>query len=75
MVTLMSAFLGLLKDEDTLSKTIITGCLKVAKNDIFTGVNNFKVNTVLSEKEELTGCIGFTKEETYKFLKDYKMDN
>ena len=75
MVTLMSAFLGLLKDEDTLSKTIITGCLKVAKNDIFTGVNNFKVNTVISEKEELTGCIGFTKEETYKFLKDYKMDN
>lgn len=53
MVTLMSAFLGLLKDEDTLSKTIITGCLKVAKNDIFTGVNNFKVNTVISEKEAL----------------------
>ena len=75
MVTLMSAFLGLLKDEDTLSKTIITGCLKVAKNDIFTGVNNFKVNTVISEKEDLAGCIGFTKEETYKFLKDYKMDN
>ncbi|MBQ8023067.1 MAG: AAA family ATPase [Succinivibrio sp.] len=75
MVTLMSDFLGILKDEDTLSKTIITGCLKVAKNDIFTGVNNFKVNTVISEKEDLTGCIGFTKEETYKFLKDYRMDN
>ena len=34
-----------------------------------------KVNTVLSENEDYTGIIGFTKEETYKFLKDYKMDN
>ena len=75
MVTLMKGFLGILKDKKTLTKTILTGCLKVAKNSLFTGVNNFKVNTVLSENEDYTGIIGFTKEETYKFLKDYKMDN
>ena len=75
MVTLMKVFLGILKDQKTLTKVIITGCLKVAKNSLFTGVNNLKVNTVLSESEDYTGIIGFTKEETYKFLKDYKMDN
>ncbi len=64
-----------LKDQKPLSKVIITGCLKVDKNSLFTGVNNLKVNTVLSENEDYTGIIGFTKEETYKFLKDYKMDN
>ena len=64
-----------LKDQKTLTKVIITGCLKVAKNSLFTGVNKLKVNTVLSENEDYTGIIGFTKEETYKFLKDYKMDN
>ena len=75
MVTLMKGFLGILKDQKTLTKVIITGCLKIAKNSLFTGVNNLKVNTVLSENEDYTGIIGFTKEETYKFLKDYKMDN
>ena len=75
MVTLMKVFLGILKDQKTLTKVIITGCLKVAKNSLFTGVNNLKVNTILSENEDYTGIIGFTKEETYKFLKDYKMDN
>ena len=75
MVDLMKSFLGILKDQKILTKIIITGCLKVAKNSLFTGVNNLKVNTVLSENEDYTGIIGFTKEETYKFLKDYKMDN
>ena len=75
MVDLMKSFLGILKDQKTLTKVIITGCLKVDKNSLFTGVNNLKVNTVLSENEDYTGIIGFTKEETYKFLKDYKMDN
>ena len=81
MVTLMSSFLDFLKDpqkdpeKDTsiISKVVITGCLKVAKNSIFTGVNNLKVNTVTTENENLTGIIGFTKEETLKTLQDYEM--
>lgn len=74
MVTLMSGFLDILKNENTLTKTVMTGCLKVAKNSIFTGVNNLKVNTVTSQNLALTGIIGFTKEETLKALKDYEMD-
>ncbi len=79
MVTLMKGFFDLLKttpgDEGAISKAVITGCLKVAKNSLFTGVNNFKVNTVLATNKDLTGIIGFTKDETLKFLKDYELEN
>ena len=82
MVTLMSSFLGFLKDpqrdpeKDTsiISKVVITGCLKVAKNSIFTGVNNLYVNTVADQETKYTGMIGFTKDETQKILKDYESD-
>ena len=79
MVAFMKGFFDLLKttpgDEGAISKAVITGCLKVAKNSLFTGVNNFKVNTVLATNKDLTGIIGFTKDETYKFLKDYELEN
>ena len=75
----MKGFFDLLKttpgDEGAISKAVITGCLKVAKNSLFTGVNNFKVNTVLATNKDLTGIIGFTKDETYQILKDYEMDD
>ena len=82
MVSLISSFLDFLKDPQKdpetglpkIGKVVITGCLKVAKNSIFTGVNNLKVNTVVSENEEFTGMIGFTKDETLKVLKDYEME-
>ena len=73
MVTLMSGFLDILKNENTLTKTVMTGCLKVAKNSIFTGVNNLYVNTVVSKKSDFTGLIGFTKDETNRFLDDYDL--
>ena len=83
MVELMSSFLDFLKDtqkdpeKDTsiISKVILTGCLKVAKNSIFTGVNNLYVNTVADQETEYTGIIGFTKDETQKILKDYELDD
>ena len=75
MVTLMKGFLGILKDRNALTKTIITGCLKVAKNSLFTGVNNFTVNSVADKEKKYTDIIGFTKEETYQFLKDYELDD
>ncbi len=76
MVTLISSFLDFLKDPqkdpDTLlpviGKVIMTGCLKVAKNSIFTGVNNLVVNTVTSQNMKLTGIIGFPKDENLKAL-------
>ena len=83
MANLMSSFLGFLKDpqKDPLKKTsiiskvVLTGCLKVAKNSIFTGVNNLYVNTVADQETEYTGIIGFTKDETQKILKDYELDD
>ena len=59
--------------EQYVAKVIMTGCLKVAKNSIFTGVNNLYVNTVVDRETEYTGIIGFTKEETNQFLNDYEL--
>ena len=79
MVALMKGFFDLLKttpgDEGAISKAVITGCLMVAKNSLFTGVNNFNVCSVVDREQKYTGIIGFTKEETYKFLKDYEFEN
>ena len=82
MVTLMSLFFNVMKKSSTLvsdnvypiEKIVLTGCLKVAKNSIFTGVNNITVNTVLSEDYDFDSIIGFTKEETLKLLKDYELE-
>ena len=51
----------------------MTGCLKVAKTSIFTGVNNLYVNTVVSQDIDYSGLIGFTKDETNRFLDDYDL--
>ena len=79
MVAFMKGFFDLLKtslgDEGAIGKAVITGCLKVAKNSLFTGVNNFNVCSVVDREQKYTGIIGFTKEETYKFLKDYEFEN
>lgn len=81
MVELISSFLGVLKstpkntNEDTapILKVVMTGCLKVAKNSIFTGVNNVVVKTVLDTQSQFTSIIGFNKEETRKVLEDYDL--
>ena len=79
MVALMKGFFDLLKtslgDEGAIGKAVITGCLKVAKNSLFTGVNNFDVCSVVDREQKYTGIIGFTKDETYKFLKDYEFED
>ena len=79
MVAFMKGFFDLLKttpgDEGAISKAVITGCLKVAKNSLFTGVNNFNVCSVVDREQKYTGIIGFTKDETLKFLKDYELEN
>ena len=81
MVSLMSSFFDVLKSTPSnttrysspVLKVIMTGCLKVAKNSIFTGVNNVVVNTVLDTQDKFTSIIGFNKEETRKFLEDYNL--
>lgn len=84
MVDLISGFFDVLKTpltggsegdrgEEMLQKVVMTGCLKVAKNSIFTGVNNLHVNTVLSHDDDFSSIIGFNKSETLKLLDDYEM--
>ena len=81
MVALISSLFDFFKtppkdpktNELYVKKIIMTGCLKVAKNSIFTGVNNLYVNTVVDRETEYTGIIGFTKEETNQFLNDYEL--
>ena len=81
MVDLISPFFEIMKTapqskttEYPIEKIVLTGCLKVAKNSIFTGVNNLYPNTVLSEDNRFDSIIGFTKEETTKILKDYDLE-
>ena len=74
MVTLYSQFLDILKTSgDIVSKIVMTGCLKVAKNSIFTGANNFKANTVLTESMKFASIMGFTADETEKFLDEFDL--
>ncbi|MGN0894562.1 MAG: AAA family ATPase [Succinivibrio sp.] len=80
MVTLICQFFDVMKmtpnnknTEYPIEKIVLTGCLKVAKNSIFTGVNNLSVNTVLSEDPDFDSIIGFTKDETLRFLQDYEL--
>ena len=81
MVTLMSSFFDVLKSTPSnttrysapVFKVVMTGCLKVAKNSIFTGVNNVVVNTVLDPQSQFTSIIGFNKNETEKLLEDYNL--
>ena len=83
MIDLISAFLGVLKrtPKNTneanapIYKVVMTGCLNIAKNSIFTGVNNVVVNTILSTQSEFTQIIGFNKEETKKVLEDYNLSD
>ncbi|MDD6205427.1 AAA family ATPase, partial [Succinivibrio sp.] len=83
MVALMSSFFNVMKitpsslskEEFPIKKIVLTGCLKVAKNSIFTGVNNLYVNTIISENSDYDSMIGFTKEETVQILKDYDLDD
>ena len=83
MVTLMSSFFNVMKNnlqgseeyDYPIEKIVLTGCLKVAKNSIFTGVNNLCVNTLLSKDNDFDSMIGFTKEEATKILRDYELDD
>ena len=56
-----------LKSNDYLKFAVVTGCLRIAKESIFTGVNNFASYSVLDEK--FSRYFGFTKPEVDELLK------
>ena len=57
-----------LKDNDTLRFAVITGCLRIAKESIFTGTNNFVSDTISSS--HLNEYFGFTQADVDQILKD-----
>lgn len=61
-----------LKSNDALHFAVLTGCLRVSKESIFTGLNNFKVFSI--EDARFDECFGFTKDEVKKLLKTYDLE-
>ena len=57
-----------LKDNDALRFAVITGCLRIAKESIFTGTNNFVSDTISSS--HLNESFGFTQADIDQILKD-----
>ena len=76
MVEVIGLFLGnALKTNNHLGRGILTGCLRAAKESIFTGLNNFQNCSILdSENDLLSRAIGFTEEETNEVLSYYGLD-
>nr|WP_330415010.1 AAA family ATPase [Blautia sp. OF03-13] len=72
MVSLIRGLFGqALKTNDDLQFAVLTGCLRVSKESIFTGLNNFKVyaaDDVRYDEE-----FGFTNEEVKKLLANYNL--
>ena len=68
---LRSVFSSVLKTNDALEKGIMTGCLRISKESIFTGLNNFKAYSILYKSKN--EYFGFTKKEILQLLKDYNL--
>lgn len=74
MAELIRGLLGqALKTNDFLQFAILTGCLRVSKESIFTGINNFKVLSVMDTRFDEQ--FGFTDEEVKKMLLDYGLSS
>lgn len=58
-----------LKTNDSLAFAVLTGCLRITKESIFTGLNNFKVLSILDLRFDEQ--FGFTDYEVKKILEDY----
>ena len=57
-----------IKDNNSLEFAVITGCLQIAKESIFTGTNNFVSDTI--SDTQLNECFGFTQDEVNRLLAD-----
>ena len=62
-----------LKTNEFLQFAVLTGCLRISKESIFTGLNNFKVMSITDSRFDEQ--FGFTDEEVKKLLSDYDMDS
>ena len=73
LAVVRSMLLSVLKDCPYTHKGILTGCLRVSKESLFTGLNNLAVYSVTSGK--YSSLFGFTEEEVARLLKDTGLED
>lgn len=74
MLEIMKPMLSaVLKDNPSLCLAVITGCLKIAKESIFTGTNNLVSDTIQST--HLNECFGFTQADVDQILSDFHFEH
>ena len=74
MVSLIRGIFGMaLKTNDSLQFAVLTGCLRISKESIFTGLNNFEVLSVLNTQYD--EAFGFTDGEVKQILEDYDLSD
>ena len=73
MMDVMKGMMQALKDNDNLQLAVITGCLRIAKESIFTGTNNLVSDTIT--KTRYDEFFGFTQAEVARILKDADAEN
>ena len=73
MIDVMRGIMGALKDNDYLKFSVITGCLRIAKESIFTGLNNVYSNTVTSTAYD--EYFGFTEKEVTDTFRSLGFEN
>ena len=72
MVSLIRGIFGMaLKTNEFLQFAVLTGCLRISKESIFTGLNNFRVMSITDARFDEQ--FGFTDNEVRKLLEDYNM--
>ena len=73
MVSMIRSLFGeALKTNEFLQFAVLMGCLRVSKESIFTGLNNFKIFSITDERFDEQ--FGFTEDEVGKMLKDYHLE-
>lgn len=74
MVSLIRGIFGMaLKTNDSLQFAVLTGCLRISKESIFTGLNNFEVLSILNTQYD--EAFGFTDGEVKQILEDYDLSD
>ncbi len=74
MILLIRLMFGsVLKTNEYLRFAILTGCLRVSKESIFTGLNNIRIHSITDTRYD--NCFGFTDQEVYELLNYYELNN
>ncbi len=68
-----SLFESVLKTNDDLAFGVVTGCLRISRESIFTGLNHLKINSILNDN--FSEGFGFTRKETEQMLINYGIES